>query len=480
MPLIGPCVPAGATGLRVLKIGTGKKTRVPEVHAFLAAAAGAAPEGGGSDGISVVSSCVRVPQALRPVPHSVTPGFTPERAFGHWHFSWGPHQLSPPEPPAYVGVVRDAMLSPLGWVVACGRQAPFFLSPGGCFGETNVPRVPVPPEGTAVVAVPAIVALCDGWAHGYFHFTSEHLPRVALVLPMLLASPSCVVPIPKRAGFARQLLVDVLGLPRAQIVDAHGWYRAATVYYPSPMTCGNAHLHAVLALRSVAFSRLGLPRGGVGPAPKLVPGSSRLRAAATADEARAAARAWAAAGGAAAAGNVTATSATASPSELARQIEWVLAATPLPPDGRVPREEGAPAVVVLTRRGDARLPANFADAVAAIRASATATNAVVIDADFSRIPPALQVRLFNRADVVAGPHGANLSNLMWMRHGALAVEIVPAATGNMCYYTLAARLGVRYAMVFNYGKEQNQKNTVAVPELLLHVERGIAAAGLAW
>ena len=43
-----------------------------------------------------------------------------------------------------------------------------------------------------------------------------------------------------------------------------------------------------------------------------------------------------------------------------------------------------------------------------------------------------QVKLFNRADMVIGPHGANLANIMWMRHGAAVVEFMSFKYGVFC------------------------------------------------
>ena len=58
-----------------------------------------------------------------------------------------------------------------------------------------------------------------------------------------------------------------------------------------------------------------------------------------------------------------------------------------------------------------------------------------------------QVALFSRASVVAGPHGAGLTNLLFSAPGTRVVEIfaAPAAQGISNYRVLASHLGMPYA-----------------------------------
>ena len=55
-----------------------------------------------------------------------------------------------------------------------------------------------------------------------------------------------------------------------------------------------------------------------------------------------------------------------------------------------------------------------------------------------------QVRLFRNADVVAGPHGAGFTNLIFSKPGTRVVEILPKGHERRCYWTLCAELGHEY------------------------------------
>ncbi|MBZ0319442.1 MAG: glycosyltransferase family 61 protein [Anaerolineae bacterium] len=60
-----------------------------------------------------------------------------------------------------------------------------------------------------------------------------------------------------------------------------------------------------------------------------------------------------------------------------------------------------------------------------------------------------QAKLFCGADVVISPHGAGLTNILFMRQNALVVELGPALRGKPEYFLLASAMGVRYACVTN-------------------------------
>lgn len=80
-----------------------------------------------------------------------------------------------------------------------------------------------------------------------------------------------------------------------------------------------------------------------------------------------------------------------------------------------------------------------------------------------------QIQLFNSADLVIGPHGANLGNLMWCRQGSTVLEYVPLRTGNLCYYQTAAKLDLQYRMLM-LDMVIDTPHTVSVEEVARHVE----------
>ena len=58
---------------------------------------------------------------------------------------------------------------------------------------------------------------------------------------------------------------------------------------------------------------------------------------------------------------------------------------------------------------------------------------------------ARQVDLFGAARVVIAPHGAGLTNMLWMRPGSRVIEVRREQDAhNNCYFTLAAALGLDY------------------------------------
>ncbi len=62
------------------------------------------------------------------------------------------------------------------------------------------------------------------------------------------------------------------------------------------------------------------------------------------------------------------------------------------------------------------------------------------------MPFAEQVALFAQAEIIVGPHGAGLTNMIWARQQPLIIELFGSYL-NSCFYTLAAGLGFRYSFV---------------------------------
>lgn len=58
-----------------------------------------------------------------------------------------------------------------------------------------------------------------------------------------------------------------------------------------------------------------------------------------------------------------------------------------------------------------------------------------------------QVNLFSRASIVAGVHGAGLTNMIFAQSGCRVLEVRPSGSRNNCYFALADSLGFQYQTV---------------------------------
>jgi capsular polysaccharide biosynthesis protein len=63
------------------------------------------------------------------------------------------------------------------------------------------------------------------------------------------------------------------------------------------------------------------------------------------------------------------------------------------------------------------------------------------------LPFVEQLALFSTSDIIVGPHGAGLANLVWARPGTRIVELFPAAYFNDCYASLAMMSNLSYDYV---------------------------------
>lgn len=57
------------------------------------------------------------------------------------------------------------------------------------------------------------------------------------------------------------------------------------------------------------------------------------------------------------------------------------------------------------------------------------------------------VRLVQRARVIVGPHGAGLSNILWARPGTAVVELLPSTSSTLIYWHVSEALGLHYSTV---------------------------------
>ncbi len=65
-----------------------------------------------------------------------------------------------------------------------------------------------------------------------------------------------------------------------------------------------------------------------------------------------------------------------------------------------------------------------------------------------------QVRVFSQAEIICGPHGAGLANIVFARPGATLIELFPPSYVNGCYWALANACNHRYA--FTIGVIENK------------------------
>ena len=377
-----------------------------------------------------------LPVSIANPPVQLSTSFNISVPFGSWDVAFHPtagdsrlvhnsHSRAPPEekkkprhlvkfmspqkmdvqPPLWSAVFSHAAVSH-GHVITCDGYA---LTAGGCLWDFHLPKVRSEAD---VRRVPLAIALCDEWCKGYYHFTHEHLPRVALVHALLTQpnSGAQLVLSHKPNGFQRQFLHDVLGISEARV--SYGEVVVGDrVVYPMPQRCGNTFTHLLGMLRGIVYRRLNM--------------SHR----------------------------------TSGDSEQNYRPSPQAAATTL---------DRKPALRLLfaERKHLSRMPSNYNDLKSRLLHDfagdflfATTTG----DSDAKH-----QVTLFHSADIVLGPHGANLANMMWMRSGRHVIEMASWRKGNMCYYSTAARLNLTHHLVL-HAKGKDAVYTLDYPYLFQHV-----------
>jgi len=65
----------------------------------------------------------------------------------------------------------------------------------------------------------------------------------------------------------------------------------------------------------------------------------------------------------------------------------------------------------------------------------------------SSLTVAQQKQLFSECKIVVAPHGAALTNLVWMGPGAILLEFMPNEVANPCFRDLARQLGINYSNI---------------------------------
>ena len=121
------------------------------------------------------------------------------------------------------------------------------------------------------------------------------------------------------------------------------------------------------------------------------------------------------------------------------------------------------------------MPKNYADIKAALVKHLQPLNAS-FDSIAGDDTVAQQIRRFYHADVVVGPHGANLANMMFMRKGAHVLEMASRSKGNMCYYTTACRIGLVHHLLL-HSKGKDEAYTLEAADVIAHVDIALKSLG---
>ena len=125
-----------------------------------------------------------------------------------------------------------------------------------------------------------------------------------------------------------------------------------------------------------------------------------------------------------------------------------------------------------------RLYVSRADAASRRVANETELVAALAHHGFERVTPGMlpmfeQLRMFAEAEVILGPHGAGMVNLLGARPGARVIELFERRYVNGCYYALADALELSYWYLVAEGSGRTDLRVD-----IAAVERTLAAAGL--
>lgn len=98
----------------------------------------------------------------------------------------------------------------------------------------------------------------------------------------------------------------------------------------------------------------------------------------------------------------------------------------------------SPKRIFVHRQHESRRVANFAEL------AGTLTNLGVTPVDPGAMSPVDQVLLFRDASLVIGPHGAGLTNVLFMDPGSLVIELLPQLSASRAYGDLCHLAGLHY------------------------------------
>ncbi|WP_123812044.1 DUF563 domain-containing protein [Mangrovimonas sp. DI 80] len=75
-----------------------------------------------------------------------------------------------------------------------------------------------------------------------------------------------------------------------------------------------------------------------------------------------------------------------------------------------------------------------------------------------------QIKLFSNAEWLVAPHGAGLTNMLYMPKGAQVLELFSKNTLRRCYFTMAQTLGIQYHSLFLMPSDELKTGTDLIVE----------------
>jgi hypothetical protein len=98
---------------------------------------------------------------------------------------------------------------------------------------------------------------------------------------------------------------------------------------------------------------------------------------------------------------------------------------------------------ILIRRHKTRTIDNESEVFAQLQMRYPTLEWVVYD----HLSPSETASLFSKAAIIAGPHGAGFTNMLFSAKGIQILEFMPISEPNICYWHLAELLGNRYTLI---------------------------------
>lgn len=137
--------------------------------------------------------------------------------------------------------------------------------------------------------------------------------------------------------------------------------------------------------------------------------------------------------------------------------------------------KGSAKFVYVSRRDSSRRPVANEDEVE--RAFADRGFDVV---SLSGRPFEDQVRLFRDASIIAGPHGAGLSNIVFAAPGARVIELQASYYQNFCFAVIGRQIGLQYTCVVSQAEQAKTRTESAwrvdVDKLVPAIDDALSAA----